>query len=185
MNRKWLGFLSVIMVLSLASCLKDLEMKTARAGNKFLIDLPKAMSPSTTLRPGADLQYTGSKSFPLNFYALTDEKSSQKTMGINFTTEEIYYLETEQIASTGQDVKISIPKSSSIQYLSCVYGEVHMKSNGQEQLFRIYVCEGGSRFYRLVIFGQADVMQKEKKAVNDIFESFREWTEFQAKAIEG
>lgn len=184
MNRKALGLLLVLVVL-LSSCLKDLEMKTARSGNKFLIDLPKAMKETKGLREGAELQLSGDKTFPLNFYAITDEKSTQQTMGVNFTTEEIYYLETEEIAEMGKEAKVSVPKKNSIQYLSCVNGEVHLKANGKEVLYRVYVCEGGARFYRLVIFGEIGMMREEKKAVDNIFESFREWTEFQAQSIEG
>jgi len=169
----------------MTSCLKDMEMKTARAGNKFLIDLPKNMSESTNLKPGADLQYAGDKEFPIYFYAVTDEKASQKTMGVNFSSEELYFLETEEIAKSGQNARVALPKASTIQYLACVTGDVYLTANGKEQLFRIYVCEGGLRFYRLVIFGEAEVMKEKHKAVDQIFESFREWTEFQAQTSEG
>lgn len=185
MNQKVLGLVSVIAVLMLTSCLKDIEMKTARAGNKFLIDLPKTMQSATDIKPGADLQYRGDKNFPINFYALTDEKSTQQTMGVNFTTEEIYFLEAEEIGLAGKDVKISLPKASSIQYLSCVKGEVHMtRDNSKQELFKICICEGGPRFYRLVAFGDVEAMEEYHKDVDNIFESFREWTEFQVQTIE-
>ena len=184
MNRKKLGFVSVIVLLFTTSCLKDVEMKTARAGNKFLIDLPKTMSESENLKPGADLQFAGDKNFPLYFYAVTDEKAGQRTMGVNFTSEELYFLEAEEIGKAGQNVKVGIPKMAPIQYLNCMRGDVYLTANGKEQVFRICVCEGGNRFYRLVMFGETEFMQENHKLVDQIFESFREWTEFQAQAVE-
>lgn len=181
MNRKQLGLVSVIILLLTTSCLKDVEMKTARSGNEFLIDIPKTMAESTTLKPGADLQFSGDKNFPLHFYAVTDEKADQKTMGINFTAEEIYFLEAEEIGLAGQNVRVGLPKQAPIQYLNCLRGDVFMNANGGEQHFRVCVCEGGNRFYRLVIFGETAAMAENKKMVEQIFESFREWTEFQAE----
>lgn len=183
MNRKLLGFVSVLVLLC-TSCLKDVEMKTARSGDKFLIDIPKNMTESENLKPGADLQFSGDKNFPLYFYAITDEKAAQKTMGVNFTSEEIYFLEAEEIGQAGQNVRVGLPKSTPIQYLNCQRGDVFLNANGKEQHFRICVCEGGNRFYRLVIFGEAEAMQENKKMAEQIFESFREWTEFQAQTAE-
>lgn len=156
-------------------------MKTARSGNEFLIDIPKNMTESENLKPGADLQFSGDKNFPLYFYALTDEKADLKTMGVNFTGEEMYFLEAEEIGRAGQNVRVGIPKTAPIQYLNCQRGDVFMTANGKEQHFRICVCEGGNRFYRLVIFGETEPMKENKKMVEQIFESFREWTEFQAQ----
>lgn len=185
MNHKVLGFIIMVAVFMLTSCIKDLEVKTARSGNKFLIDLPKTMVSATDIKPGAELQYKGDKKFPIHFYALTDEKNTQQTMGVNFTTEEIYYLETEEISFMGTDAKISKPKQSSIQYLTCLRGEVHLMRDGKKELFRVSVIEGGPRFYRLVVFGDEQAMHEHAKAVENIFQSFREWTEFQAQSIEG
>lgn len=184
MNRKKLGFLSVAVMLFMTSCLKDMEMKTARAGNKFLIDLPKSMAESDQLKPGADLQFAGNAEFPLNFYAVTDEKADQKTMGVNFTSEELYFLETEEIGEKGQNVRVGLPKNTTLQYLGCLRGDVYLTANGKEQQFIVLVCEGGARFYRLVMSGDTEAMKKHHKAVEQIFESFREWTEFQAQTSE-
>lgn len=157
-------------------------MKTARASNKFLIDLPKSMEAAEGLRNGADLQFSGNKDFPVHFYAITDEKASQTTMGVNFTTEEIYFLETEHIATQNSETRRSLPKATSVQYLSCVKGEVQAKSNPKDLTYHVCVCEGGARFYRLVVFGESEIMKKEQKPVNDIISTFREWTEFQAQS---
>ena len=185
MNRKLIGLFSFTVVLSLTSCLKDMDMKTARAGNKFLIDLPKSMTESTDLKKGADMQFSGDKSFPVHFYAIADEKSALKTMGVNFTSEEIYYLETEEISETGQNARVTVPKEEPIQFLKCLRGEVLMNKDGKEQLYKVCVSEGGARFYRLVIYGETEFMKENSKAVNSILETFREWTEFQAESIEG
>jgi hypothetical protein len=185
MTRKLIGLFSLIIVMALTSCLKDMDMKTARAGNKFLIDLPKSMAESTNLKKDADMQFSGDKSFPVHFYAIADEKAALKTMGVNFTSEEIYYLETEEISETGQNARITIPKEEPIQFLKCLRGEVIMNKDGKEQLYKVCVSEGGARFYRLVIYGETEFMKENSKAVNNILETFREWTEFQAESIEG
>lgn len=184
MTRNRFGFLPILLLVFFVSCVKDVEMKTARSGNKFLIDIPKNMSESTSLKPGADLQFSGDKNFPLYFYAVTDEKAAQKTMGVNFTAEEIYFLEAEEITRNGQNPKIGLPKNTPIEYLNCLRGDVFMTGNGKEQHFRVCVCESGSRFYRLVIFGETEAMKENKKMAEQIIDSFREWTEFQAQEIE-
>lgn len=179
-----LSLLPILSVLLLSSCIKDVQLKTVRAGNKFLVDVPKSMNTSESVKPGAELQLAGDKDFPINFYGLSDEKAEQKTMGVNFTLEELYYLEADEVSQIGSDIKISIPKTASLSYLPCVSGDVYFSLNNVPHHCKLYVCEGGARFYRLGATGTSENMDKNNKLVKDIFESFREWSEFQAETTE-
>ncbi len=157
-------------------------MKTARAGNKFLVDVPKSMTEANDLKPGADLQLRGKKDFPIFLYGLSDEKNATQTMGVNFTSEEIYFLEAEEIMSTGNNGRVSLPKEAFLSYFKCTQGQVFVTQKGEELQFEVYVCEGGPRFYRIVMGGKPSDMKKHEKLIKEVFQSFREWTEFQ---IEG
>src|SRR5690606_11491447 len=120
----------------------------------------------------------------VHFYAIADDKATMKTMGVNFTSEEIYYLETQEIGETGQNARITIPKDDPIQFLKCIRGDVLLNKDGKEYLYKVCVSEGGARFYRLVIFGDTDFMKKNAKSINSILETFWEWTEYQAESVE-
>lgn len=170
--------------LFFTSCIKDVEMKTARAGNKFLVDVPKSMADVQNLKNGADIQLQGKKDFPLFFYGFCDEKNASQSMGVNFTTDEIYYLEAEEILATGTGGKVSLPKEKQISYFKCSYGQVSINRKGEELLHEIYICEGSTRFYRLVIGGKPLDMKEHEKTAKEIVDSFREWTEFQVEGIQ-
>ncbi len=159
-------------------------MKTARAGNKFLVDVPKSMMNVDNLKKGADIQLQGDKNFPLFFYGYCDEKNASRNMGVNFTTDEIYYLESEEIAATGSHGKVSLPKEKQLSYFKCSSGQVIINRQGEELLHEIYICEGSTRFYRLVIGGKPSDMKKHEKTANEMMDSFREWTEFQVEGIQ-
>lgn len=184
MQRSYHLAILFFVCLFFTSCIKDVEMKTARAGNKFLIDVPKSMMDADNLKKGADIQLQGKKDFPLFFYGLCDEKNASQNMGVNFTTDEIYYLEAEEILATGTHGKVSLPKEKQVSYFKCSYGEVSLNRQGEELLHEIYICEGSTRFYRLVIGGKPSDMKKHEKMAKEIVESFREWTEFQVEGIQ-
>lgn len=185
MKKSTLSSILFVIILSISGCVKDIPLKTVRSGDKFLVDIPKSMSEATGLKDNADIQFKGNKEFPLNFYGLSDEKSEMNTMGVLFSLEEIYFLETEEIIrfQNVPNSKVSLPKVSSSSFMNCLEGEVILTRDNKEQVFRLQVCDGGARFYRLVLFGNREDMTEYQKQITDIFGSFREWSEFQSEPL--
>jgi len=185
MKNSTLFIILFAFLLFFSGCVKDIPLKTVRSGDKFLVDIPKSMSETTGLKDNADIQFKGNKEFPLNFYGLSDEKSEMNTMGVLFSLEEIYFLETEEIIrfQNMPNSKVSLPKVSSSGFMNCLEGEVVLYQNNKEQVFRVQVCDGGTRFYRLVLFGNREDMGEYQKQIGEIFGSFREWSEFQSEPL--